>query len=121
MDPWHLCHQVLIDEAAQAEEVAALQPLVHGAAGVVLVGDPQQLPATVFSSEAREVQFERSLFERLQQVRPVVPGGRDTGAHVLECWGGGYWGAGGVRSVSAGLGCAGLLHGGMYMDEDSQF
>jgi hypothetical protein len=60
---------VLIDEAAQAEEVAALQPLVYGAECVVMVGDPQQLPATVFSKEAKEMQFERSLFERLQLVR----------------------------------------------------
>ena len=59
---------VLIDEAAQAEEVAALQPLVYGAQCVVMVGDPQQLPATVFSKEAKEMQFERSLFERLQLV-----------------------------------------------------
>lgn len=57
--------QVLIDEAAQASEVAALQPLVYGAAAAVLVGDPQQLPATLFSAGAREVQMERSLFERL--------------------------------------------------------
>lgn len=71
---------MLIDEAAQAEEVAALQPLVYGAQGVVLVGDPQQLPATVFSSEAREVQFERSLFERLQQVRYQDRIGQGTGA-----------------------------------------
>jgi hypothetical protein len=56
---------VLIDEAAQAAEVAALQPLVYGARKVVLVGDPQQLPATIFSSGAREVEMERSLFQRL--------------------------------------------------------
>jgi hypothetical protein len=35
--------QVLIDEAAQAAEVAGLQPLVYGASNVVLVGDPQQV------------------------------------------------------------------------------
>ena len=35
---------------------------------VVLVGDPQQLPATLFSQRAKEVQLERSMFERLQQV-----------------------------------------------------
>jgi len=32
----------------------------------VLVGDPQQLPATVLSARARELALERSLFERLQ-------------------------------------------------------
>ena len=37
-------------------------------AQVVLVGDPQQLPATLFSKRAKELLLERSLFERLQQV-----------------------------------------------------
>ncbi|KAL4419979.1 hypothetical protein ABPG75_007077 [Micractinium tetrahymenae] len=60
-------HTVLIDEAGQASEVAALQPLVFGAKRVVLVGDPQQLPATILSELAKQVQMERSLFERLQQ------------------------------------------------------
>ena len=32
----------------------------------VLVGDPQQLPATVLSQRARALALERSLFERLQ-------------------------------------------------------
>lgn len=44
---------VLIDEAAQAAEVAALQPLVYGCCHAVLVGDPQQLPATLFSPQVR--------------------------------------------------------------------
>eukprot|EP00775_Hariotina_reticulata_P003847 gene3846-4104_t len=56
---------VLIDEAAQAAEVAALQPLVYGAQAVVMVGDPQQLPATIFSAAAKQLALERSLFERL--------------------------------------------------------
>jgi len=42
---------------------------VASPAQVVLVGDPQQLPATLFSQKAKEVQLERSMFERLQQVR----------------------------------------------------
>lgn len=33
---------------------------------VVLVGDPQQLPATVLSQRGKDLLFERSLFERLQ-------------------------------------------------------
>lgn len=66
-------HTVLVDEAGQACEVAALQPLAYGAQRVVLVGDPQQLPATVLSEAARAVAMERSLFERLQmQGCPVV-------------------------------------------------
>lgn len=33
----------------------------------VLVGDPQQLPATVKSAKGKELELERSLFERLQR------------------------------------------------------
>jgi senataxin len=55
---------VLIDEAAQATEVAALVAL-HHASCVVLVGDQRQLPATVLSHAARGCLYERSLFERL--------------------------------------------------------
>ncbi|GAB4815852.1 hypothetical protein N2152v2_002898 [Parachlorella kessleri] len=58
---------VLIDEAGQATEVASLQPLMHGAQRVVMVGDPQQLPATILSALAKEAAMERSLFERLQR------------------------------------------------------
>jgi len=35
---------------------------------VVLVGDPKQLPATLFARNARDVLLERSLFERMAQV-----------------------------------------------------
>jgi senataxin len=35
----------------------------------VLVGDPQQLPATVLSKKSKELAFDRSLFERLMQAR----------------------------------------------------
>jgi len=59
-------HTVLVDEAGQASEVATLQPLTNGAKSVVLVGDPQQLPATIKSEAAKAVEMERSLFERLQ-------------------------------------------------------
>lgn len=51
----------------QAVEVAALIPLRAGCQRLVLVGDPLQLPATVFSSHASAAGYERSLFERLQQ------------------------------------------------------
>ncbi|KAG8460173.1 hypothetical protein KFE25_014318, partial [Diacronema lutheri] len=57
---------VLIDEAAQSVEIASLIPLRTGCQRLILVGDPQQLPATVFSSHAVAAGYERSLFERLQ-------------------------------------------------------
>eukprot|EP00268_Persea_americana_P030799 TRINITY_DN2984_c0_g2_i2.p1 TRINITY_DN2984_c0_g2~~TRINITY_DN2984_c0_g2_i2.p1 ORF type:complete len:746 (-),score=172.19 TRINITY_DN2984_c0_g2_i2:1620-3749(-) len=66
----HLAHgfdMVVIDEAAQASEVAVLPPLSLGAARCVLVGDPQQLPATVISKAAGTLLYSRSLFERFQQ------------------------------------------------------
>ncbi|XP_024515989.1 helicase sen1-like isoform X2 [Selaginella moellendorffii] len=58
---------VVIDEAAQASELGVLPPLILGAARCVLVGDPQQLPATVISRVADTMQYSRSLFERFQQ------------------------------------------------------
>ncbi|KAJ9181814.1 hypothetical protein P3X46_005868 [Hevea brasiliensis] len=63
----HGFDMVVIDEAAQASEVAVLPPLALGAARCVLVGDPQQLPATVISKAAGTLMYSRSLFERFQQ------------------------------------------------------
>ncbi|GAB2270470.1 hypothetical protein Dimus_038850 [Dionaea muscipula] len=63
----HGFDMVVIDEAAQAGEVAVLPPLSLGAARCVLVGDPQQLPATVISKAAGTLLYSRSLFERFQQ------------------------------------------------------
>ena len=63
----HGFDMVVIDEAAQASEVGILPPLSLGAARCVLVGDPQQLPATVISKAAGTLLYSRSLFERFQQ------------------------------------------------------
>ncbi|KAJ0987929.1 hypothetical protein J5N97_006285 [Dioscorea zingiberensis] len=63
----HGFDMVVIDEAAQASEVAVLPPLALGATRCVLVGDPQQLPATVISKAAGTLLYSRSLFERFQQ------------------------------------------------------
>ncbi|CAA0823851.1 P-loop containing nucleoside triphosphate hydrolases superfamily protein [Striga hermonthica] len=63
----HGFDMVVIDEAAQASEVAVLPPLSLGAARCVLIGDPQQLPATVISKAAGTLLYSRSLFERFQQ------------------------------------------------------
>jgi len=59
---------VVIDEACQATETAALVPLQYGARRLLLVGDPAQLPATVRSPKAEACGYGRSLFERLQAV-----------------------------------------------------
>jgi len=58
---------VVIDEAAQATELATLIPLQYGCERCVLAGDPQQLPATVFSRGDAGVALARSLMERLLQ------------------------------------------------------
>lgn len=61
--------RVLIDEACQATEPAALVPLVYGCRELVLVGDDKQLPPLVKSERASELRT--SLFERL--ARSGVP------------------------------------------------
>ncbi|KAE8666823.1 alcohol dehydrogenase-like 7 [Hibiscus syriacus] len=63
----HGFDMVVIDEAAQASEVAVLPSLSLRAARCVLVGDPQQLPATIISKAAGTLLYSRSLFERFQQ------------------------------------------------------
>jgi hypothetical protein len=60
--------------------------------GVVMVGDPQQLPATIFSQAGKQLALERSLFERLD----VVGGGHSA---VVVRSGGGGGGAGAVAHV----------------------
>jgi hypothetical protein len=57
---------VIVDEAAQALETSILIPLQLGIDRCILVGDPQQLPATVTSRTADRNLYARSLFERLQ-------------------------------------------------------
>ena len=61
---------VIIDEAAQCVELSALIPLKYGCAKCILVGDPQQLPPTVFSKEAANFKYEQSLFVRMQSNHP---------------------------------------------------
>ena len=48
----HGFDMLVFDEAAQASEMAALPPLALRCRRCVLVGDPQQLPATVISKAA---------------------------------------------------------------------
>ena len=56
---------LIIDEACQCVEPSALIPLCHQAKKLIMVGDHMQLPATVFSDNAAETLYNRSLFERL--------------------------------------------------------
>jgi senataxin len=61
---------VIVDEAAQCVEMSALIPLKYGCAKCILVGDPKQLPPTVFSKQAAKFQYEQSLFVRMQNNHP---------------------------------------------------
>ncbi|MEW5299031.1 MAG: hypothetical protein WDW36_002086 [Sanguina aurantia] len=60
---------LVIDEAAQALEPAALIPLqlLRPGAKILLVGDPLQLPPTVLSRLAETAKLSQSMFERLQR------------------------------------------------------
>lgn len=58
---------IVIDEAAQSSEPSILPALQLGSSHCVLVGDPQQLPATIFSLSGRETKYDRSLFQRLEE------------------------------------------------------
>lgn len=61
---------VVVDEAAQCVEMSALIPLKYGCAKCILVGDPRQLPPTVFSKAASANKYEQSLFVRMQNNFP---------------------------------------------------
>lgn len=61
---------VIIDEAAQCVEMSSLIPLKYGCVKCIMVGDPKQLPPTVFSKEAAKFQYEQSLFVRMQNNWP---------------------------------------------------
>ena len=56
---------LIIDEACQCVEPSSLIPLCHGIKKLILVGDHMQLPATVFFPKAKNILYNRSLFERL--------------------------------------------------------
>jgi senataxin len=61
---------VVVDEAAQCVEMSALIPLKYGCAKCILVGDPRQLPPTVFSKAASANKLEQSMFVRMQNNFP---------------------------------------------------
>ena len=58
---------VVIDEAAQSAEPSTLVALQLGSRHAILVGDPNQLPATIFSISGRSTKYDRSLFQRLEE------------------------------------------------------
>ena len=60
--PFSIC---IMDEASQCVEPEALIPLKLGFTKLIMVGDPEQLPATVSSIEAKNKDFDVSLYSRV--------------------------------------------------------
>jgi senataxin len=63
---------IVVDEAAQSVEPACLSALRLGSRHCILVGDPQQLPATIFNISGRNSKYDRSLFQRLKEAGQPV-------------------------------------------------
>ncbi|XP_069501087.1 DNA replication ATP-dependent helicase/nuclease DNA2 [Ambystoma mexicanum] len=61
----------IVDEASQISQPICIGPLFH-ANRFVLVGDHQQLPPLVISSEARDLGMSESLFKRLEKNKEAV-------------------------------------------------
>ena len=57
----------IVDEASQCVEPEALLPLKLGFTKMIMVGDPEQLPATVTSLTAKSKRYDTSMFARLFQ------------------------------------------------------
>ncbi|XP_018569596.1 probable helicase senataxin isoform X2 [Anoplophora glabripennis] len=57
----------IVDEATQCTEPESLLPIQLGIEKIVLVGDPQQLPAVVCNKEAQQLGYGRSLFARIDE------------------------------------------------------
>lgn len=57
---------VIVDEAGQAIELSTLIPIKRSCKKIILIGDVQQLPATVFSKFSADFGYNRSLFKRFQ-------------------------------------------------------
>jgi len=60
--PFSVC---IMDEASQCVEPEALIPFKFGFSKLVMVGDHEQLPATVTSRKAKQNEYQQSLFNRL--------------------------------------------------------
>ncbi|KMQ91868.1 helicase senataxin [Lasius niger] len=58
----------IVDEATQSCEAETLIPLMLGVKTLVLVGDPNQLPATILSQQAKKLGLDQSIFSRIQNV-----------------------------------------------------
>ncbi|XP_050073411.1 uncharacterized protein LOC126561352 [Anopheles maculipalpis] len=57
----------IVDEATQCTELCTLLPLQYHVSKLVMVGDVNQLPATVLDQQSAEAGYRKSLFTRLYQ------------------------------------------------------
>jgi senataxin len=62
----HSISHIIIDESCQCVEPESMVPLIYNSTckSIALVGDPQQLPATVLSKESSDRNYTQSLMER---------------------------------------------------------
>eukprot|EP01017_Pseudomicrothorax_dubius_P049349 TRINITY_DN9163_c0_g1_i1.p1 TRINITY_DN9163_c0_g1~~TRINITY_DN9163_c0_g1_i1.p1 ORF type:complete len:786 (+),score=119.54 TRINITY_DN9163_c0_g1_i1:63-2420(+) len=58
---------IVVDEAAQAVEISSLIPLKYGCRRLIMIGDPSQLPATIFSNICKTKGYALSMFQRMQK------------------------------------------------------
>ncbi|XP_043588324.1 helicase sen1 isoform X2 [Bombus pyrosoma] len=63
----------IVDEATQSCEAETLIPLMLGIDTLVLVGDHNQLPATVLSTRAKKYGLDQSIFSRVQSAFDLQP------------------------------------------------
>ncbi|XP_060828879.1 uncharacterized protein LOC132914081 [Bombus pascuorum] len=63
----------IVDEATQSCEAETLIPLMLGIDTLVLVGDHNQLPATVLSTRAKKYGLDQSIFSRVQNAFDLQP------------------------------------------------
>lgn len=63
----------IVDEATQSCEAETLIPLMLGINILILVGDPNQLPATVLSTQAKKYGLDQSIFSRVQNAFELQP------------------------------------------------
>lgn len=100
---------LIVDEAGQASEISCLIPLRLAPDRCILVGDPQQLPSTVFSALAESRGLGRSLLERLMLCAGELmasPRRREENSEELQRTAGAHAGS---SSSSSGTGNTGIV------------
>ncbi|KOX75801.1 putative helicase senataxin [Melipona quadrifasciata] len=63
----------IVDEATQSCEAETLIPLMLGINILILVGDSNQLPATILSTQAKKYGLDQSIFSRVQNAFDLQP------------------------------------------------